>query len=283
MVNAAFYLLVVGVASAQILVSPESRQCRDLAAMDEAIPESNLKEYTAGEVMEVKATLPQAESGVFEFYLCPETDPGDEECLVKMPLNIAGGMGKKFDLAKIPKTDDYTIPLEVPQDVTCERCTLLSLVSSTSFSGVRSRSFYSHTVILTHLFIPSYRPGTFLPLLATDSLILLLIPRSPFTTPEDYWRYPSAHLIFRALLLRPSLLVSLSSIFELILHTAFLTAYFVLASSAPLTCSFLSRRQRLVVPHRSVFGVPLPGTQSHPLLLLGLSHSLSRLWSVWLL
>lgn len=125
MVNAALYLLVVGVASAQILVSPESRQCRDLAAMDEAIPESNLKEYTAGEVMEVKATLPQAESGVFEFYLCPETDPGDEECLVKMPLNIAGGMGKKFDLAKIPKTDDYTIPLEVPQDVTCERCTLL--------------------------------------------------------------------------------------------------------------------------------------------------------------
>lgn len=125
MENAALYLLMVGVASAQILVSPESRQCRDLAAMDEAIPSGNLMEYTEGEVMEVKAQIPQTENGVFEFYLCPETDEGDEECLVKMPLNIAGGMGRRFDLAKIPASDEYTIPLEIPKDVTCEKCTLM--------------------------------------------------------------------------------------------------------------------------------------------------------------
>ncbi|XP_042859555.1 uncharacterized protein LOC122265695 [Penaeus japonicus] len=125
MEKAVLYLLVVGLSTAQVLISPESRQCRDLAALDEAIPSSNLMEYTAGELMEVKAEIPETESGVFEFYLCPETGPEDEECLVKMPLNIAGGMGKKFDLAKIPQSSEYTIPLELPEDVACERCTLL--------------------------------------------------------------------------------------------------------------------------------------------------------------
>nr|XP_045612818.1 uncharacterized protein LOC123767298 [Procambarus clarkii] len=119
-------LLTVGTCCwAQLLVSPPSRSCHELEATDESSQEvRQLPEYVAGEEMLVKAQVPHVEEGVFEFYLCPKTGPGDEDCLMRWPLEISGVEGRQYKMDKNTQGGEYNIPLIIPDHFTCDSCTL---------------------------------------------------------------------------------------------------------------------------------------------------------------
>ncbi|XP_069169009.1 uncharacterized protein [Procambarus clarkii] len=110
---------------AQILVSPPSRSCDELEAMDESSRAvKQPPQYVAGEEMLVKAQVPHVEKGVFEFYLCPKTGPGDEDCLMRWPLEISGVEGRQYKMDKNTQGGEYNIPLIIPDHFTCDSCTL---------------------------------------------------------------------------------------------------------------------------------------------------------------
>ncbi|XP_045613081.1 uncharacterized protein [Procambarus clarkii] len=119
-------LLTVGTCCwAQLLVSPPSRNCHELEAADESSQAvKQLPEYVAGEEMLVKAQVPHVEKGVFEFYLCPKTGPGDEDCLMRWPLEISGVEGRQYKMDKNTQGGEYNIPLIIPAHFTCDSCTL---------------------------------------------------------------------------------------------------------------------------------------------------------------
>ena len=41
-----------------------------------------------------------------------------------MPLQLADGSGTSYSLQKVPRTDNYEIPVLLPDDITCPTCTL---------------------------------------------------------------------------------------------------------------------------------------------------------------
>ncbi|KAK8733026.1 hypothetical protein OTU49_006717, partial [Cherax quadricarinatus] len=75
-------------------------------------------------VMLVRAHVPHVEKGTFEFYLCPRTNPTDEECLVRWPLDISGVEGRQYQMTRSIKGGEYEIPVVLPNGVTCDSCTL---------------------------------------------------------------------------------------------------------------------------------------------------------------
>lgn len=48
----------------------------------------------------------------------------NECCAHRVPLQLADGSGTSFDLQQITATDDYEMPVILPDGVTCPFCTL---------------------------------------------------------------------------------------------------------------------------------------------------------------
>ena len=42
----------------------------------------------------------------------------------RVPLQLADGSGTSYNLQKVPRTDNYEIPVILPDDITCPACTL---------------------------------------------------------------------------------------------------------------------------------------------------------------
>ncbi|KAG7163817.1 putative Lytic polysaccharide mono-oxygenase, cellulose-degrading-containing protein 9 [Homarus americanus] len=76
-------------------------------------------------MMKVMAQVPKVEEGVFEFYICPETDPQDEDCLFKWPLELAGGGRRHFQMNSVTQGGLYEIHVMLPEGLTCDTCILL--------------------------------------------------------------------------------------------------------------------------------------------------------------
>ncbi|XP_063602452.1 uncharacterized protein LOC134778535 isoform X2 [Penaeus indicus] len=84
-----------------------------------------MNEYPAGGILMTLAQIPADVKGTFEFYLCPEEgNTQQEECLIRIPLQLADGSGTQFRMEKIQKEDSYQIPLMLPDEVTCDDCVL---------------------------------------------------------------------------------------------------------------------------------------------------------------
>ncbi|XP_042877157.1 uncharacterized protein LOC122256493 [Penaeus japonicus] len=108
----------------QSLLHPPSRECRGPAGGAGQEPQVR-NEYPAGGFMMVLASVPAGLKGYFKFYLClDDGNPGQEECLNKISLQLADGSGDTFDLSKVSKSDKYEIPLIIPDDVTCDACSV---------------------------------------------------------------------------------------------------------------------------------------------------------------
>ncbi|XP_066973520.1 uncharacterized protein [Macrobrachium rosenbergii] len=113
--------------TAQNLLDPIPRPCRSLAGGPSPPSDVEVKrnEYPAGGTMMVLAQVPGGIKGIFEFYLCLEDgNSQDEECLVRQPLQLADGSGTKFDMSTIPEPGNFEIPVVIPDNVSCEKCTL---------------------------------------------------------------------------------------------------------------------------------------------------------------
>ncbi|KAK3882921.1 hypothetical protein Pcinc_012714 [Petrolisthes cinctipes] len=99
-------LWVIGLCGGQVMVDPITRPCHDL-------------------VMAALVSLPTDLSGFFEFYLCPEEgNTAQEECLVRLPLQLADGSGTRYDLTDVPDKKLHEVLLILPDEVTCDTCTL---------------------------------------------------------------------------------------------------------------------------------------------------------------
>ncbi|ROT74831.1 chitin binding-like protein [Penaeus vannamei] len=107
----------------QTLLDPISRACRGMADANQAKALSR-NEYPAGGLLMVLASVPAGVKGFFKFYLCLDDDAGQEECLNKKSLQLADGSGDTFDLSKVVKEGSYEIPLTIPDDVTCDTCSV---------------------------------------------------------------------------------------------------------------------------------------------------------------
>ncbi|XP_042884736.1 uncharacterized protein LOC122261273 [Penaeus japonicus] len=123
-----FTLALLGGTSAQRLLDPIPRQCRNLGDPEEsseAISPVRMNEYPAGGILMTLAQIPADIKGTFEFYLCPEEgNSQQEECLIRIPLQLADGSGTQFKMENIEKTDKYQIPLMLPDEITCDDCVL---------------------------------------------------------------------------------------------------------------------------------------------------------------
>ncbi|XP_068234664.1 uncharacterized protein [Palaemon carinicauda] len=123
-----FLSLGVTLVSGQSLISPQPRDCREQGFKGGLPPVTvPLPQYYEGQVMIVKANLVAA-NGNFEFYLCPEANPDDEECLVRIPLRTED-FGKQFDLGEISTAGLYEILLRLPKGITCDSCVLKWVMS----------------------------------------------------------------------------------------------------------------------------------------------------------
>ncbi|XP_027214893.2 uncharacterized protein [Penaeus vannamei] len=107
----------------QTLLDPISRACRGMTVGNQAKALSR-NEYPAGGLLMVLASVPAGVKGFFKFYLCLDDDAGQEECLNKKSLQLADGSGDTFDLSKVVKEGSYEIPLTIPDDVTCDTCSV---------------------------------------------------------------------------------------------------------------------------------------------------------------
>ena len=45
-------------------------------------------------------------------------------CPHRVPLQLADGSGYSYSLQKVPRTDNYEIPVILPDNITCQACTL---------------------------------------------------------------------------------------------------------------------------------------------------------------
>lgn len=130
-----FVLAVAGGGWGQTLLDPEPRACRtrdDAAVSAEAADElyqGRRNEYPAGGVLMVLAKVPAGLFGSLEVYLCPDGE-AEEECLDRVPLQLADGSGTSFDLQKVAVADKYEVPVILPDGVTCPTCTLQMRVVS---------------------------------------------------------------------------------------------------------------------------------------------------------
>ncbi|XP_042229753.1 uncharacterized protein LOC121871470 [Homarus americanus] len=120
------FVLAVGTVSAQQLISPPSRACRELGAMNSGVNDgTSVPKYSAGQTITVTAQVPNMKSGAFEFDLCPRADVQDEDCLFKYPLELAEGGGHQFKIESENPGGQYEVSLLLPQGVTCETCTIM--------------------------------------------------------------------------------------------------------------------------------------------------------------
>ncbi|KAK3866169.1 hypothetical protein Pcinc_028285 [Petrolisthes cinctipes] len=120
-------LWVIGLCGGQVMVDPITRPCHDLGKTDgaEVAARVSINTYVAGGVMAALVSLPADLSGFFEFYLCPEEgNTAQEECLVRLPLQLADGSGARYDLADVPDKKLHEVLLILPDEVTCDTCTL---------------------------------------------------------------------------------------------------------------------------------------------------------------
>nr|XP_045619674.1 uncharacterized protein LOC123771260 [Procambarus clarkii] len=111
----------------QTLIDPIPRPCRSLGSPVswQARPSDKHNEYPSGGLLMALASIPSGVEGVFEFYLCPEeVNSQEEECLERLPLQLADGSGTTFNLSTVTRADKYEIPIVLPDDTTCELCTL---------------------------------------------------------------------------------------------------------------------------------------------------------------
>ncbi|XP_068219350.1 uncharacterized protein [Palaemon carinicauda] len=116
-----------GPVTAQNLLDPIPRPCRNLAGGEDPTSDVEVQrnEYPSGGTMMVLAQVPGGTKGVFEFYLCLEDgNTQDEECLDRQPLQLADGSGPSFDMSKVPASGNFEIPIIIPDNVSCEKCTL---------------------------------------------------------------------------------------------------------------------------------------------------------------
>lgn len=120
--------LLGGSCSAQSLLDPIPRQCRNLGDVEvDSYTKSpaRMNEYPAGGILMTLARIPADLKGTFEFYLCPEEgNTQQEECLIRIPLQLADGSGTQFKMDQIREADSYEIPLMLPDEVTCDDCVL---------------------------------------------------------------------------------------------------------------------------------------------------------------
>ncbi|XP_063596560.1 uncharacterized protein LOC134773301 [Penaeus indicus] len=119
-------ILVLSMAAgawSQVLLDPVSRECRGMADRAQ-LKALTRNEYPAGGLLMVLASVPAGVKGYFKFYLCLNDDAGREECLNKVSLQLADGSGDTFDLSKVGKAGSYEIPLTIPDDVTCDTCSV---------------------------------------------------------------------------------------------------------------------------------------------------------------
>ncbi|XP_042877150.1 uncharacterized protein LOC122256485 [Penaeus japonicus] len=108
----------------QTLIDPPSRECRGMINGDVQTSVTR-NEYPAGGFLMVLASIPAGLTGSFEFYLCLNDDgSAGEECLSKIPLQLGDGSGVTFDLSKVTTSNKYEIPLILPDDVTCDTCSV---------------------------------------------------------------------------------------------------------------------------------------------------------------
>ncbi|XP_053647616.1 uncharacterized protein [Cherax quadricarinatus] len=123
-----FLLLTMAVCGcmSQSLIDPIPRPCRTLGRPSdlELDPARSHNEYPAGGVLMALASIPAGLDGVFEFYLCPQSDNSAEECLERIPLELGDGSGSVFNLTSVTRPDKYEIAIRIPDDVTCDLCTL---------------------------------------------------------------------------------------------------------------------------------------------------------------
>ncbi|KAK4300474.1 hypothetical protein Pmani_027325 [Petrolisthes manimaculis] len=125
------YLVVVVVAMmcparGQVLLYPPSRHCYEMGYVPEVgRPALPLPVFPAGEMMWVQAEVPgEGREGMFQFYLCPSARGDQQDCLIKIPVKIGGG-SEVFDLSLLSDKGPYTIPIQLPSDLTCSTCTLM--------------------------------------------------------------------------------------------------------------------------------------------------------------
>lgn len=81
--------------------------------------------FKAGDIMPVKVQLTANHRGWFEFRLCPHNDKTREatqECLDRNVLRVAGGRSTRTTVYS--NVYNYHIQLQLPEDLTCERCVL---------------------------------------------------------------------------------------------------------------------------------------------------------------
>jgi len=74
----------------------------------------------------VVVRLTASHLGHFEFSLCPlksKTDQETDECFKQHRLSLADGSGYNYRITAYGARE-YTIPLILPKDVTCEQCVL---------------------------------------------------------------------------------------------------------------------------------------------------------------
>ncbi|KAG7164692.1 putative Lytic polysaccharide mono-oxygenase, cellulose-degrading-containing protein 8 [Homarus americanus] len=130
------FVLAVGTVSAQQLISPPSRACRELGAMNSGVNDgTSVPKYSAGQTITVTAQVPNMKSGAFEFDLCPRADVQDEDCLFKYPLELAEGGGHQFKIESENPGGQYEVSLLLPQGVTCETCTIMVVNHKFRFSS----------------------------------------------------------------------------------------------------------------------------------------------------
>nr|XP_027232256.1 uncharacterized protein LOC113823767 [Penaeus vannamei] len=119
--------LLGGSCSAQSLLDPIPRQCRNLGDVEvDSYTKSpaRMNEYPAGGILMTLARIPADLKGTFEFYLCPEEgNTQQEECLFRIPLQLADVRDAVQD-GPDPRGDSYEIPLMLPDEVTCDDCVL---------------------------------------------------------------------------------------------------------------------------------------------------------------
>lgn len=86
-------------------------------------------DYASGSVLEAKVELTTTHLGYFTFRLCPKTSTKREvsqECLNKYPLKVLTTKGNRetYQIKSEKSNGNYTVPLRLPPNVTCDRCVL---------------------------------------------------------------------------------------------------------------------------------------------------------------
>ncbi|XP_045115756.1 uncharacterized protein LOC123507166 [Portunus trituberculatus] len=105
------------------LLDPEPRFCRTQDNASAILSPGRRNEYPAGGVLMVLAKVPAGLFGTLQVFLCPDGE-SEVECEDRVPLQLADGSGNSYSLQKVPRTDNYEIPVILPDNITCQVCTL---------------------------------------------------------------------------------------------------------------------------------------------------------------